>query len=58
MSINIHSHFNTAVPQLFLDVRKGLSVLNEQRSKCIAQIVEAYTPQPTLLQALVEVTVL
>ncbi len=58
MSIDVHSHLNTAVPQLFLDVRKGLSVLNEQRSKCMAQIVEAYTPQPTLLQSLVEVTVL
>jgi len=46
MSIDVHSHFNTAVPQLFLDVRKGLSVLNEQRGKCMAQLVEAYTPQP------------
>jgi len=58
MSINIYSHFYAAVSQLFLNVCKGLSVLNEQRSKCMAQIVEAYTPQPTLLQALEKVAVL
>ena len=43
VGVNVNGQLNAAVSQLFLDIRNGLAILNQQGGKGMSQIVEADT---------------